>query len=117
MVKISPLAGKQLPPADLVDVPALLAAYYDRKPDPAIATQRVAFGTSGHRGSPLHTSFNENHILAMCEAIARHRKAEGIDGPLFLGIDSHAVSAPAQRTALEVLAAHGIQVHIDSVGG
>lgn len=117
MVKISPLAGKQLPPADLVDISALLAAYYDRKPDPAIATQRVAFGTSGHRGSPFHTSFNENHILAMCEAIARHRKAEGIDGPLFLGIDSHAVSAPAQRTALEVLAAHGIQVHIDEAGG
>ncbi|MFT8473744.1 MAG: phosphoglucomutase (alpha-D-glucose-1,6-bisphosphate-dependent) [Acetobacter orientalis] len=117
MVKISPLAGKQLPSADLVDIPALLAAYYDRKPDVAVATQRVAFGTSGHRGSPLHTSFNENHILAMCEAIARYRKAEGIDGPLFLGIDSHAVSAPAQRTALEVLAAHGIKVHIDQSGG
>lgn len=117
MANISPLAGHKLPAADLADIPALLAAYYDRKPDPAIATQRVAFGTSGHRGSPLHTSFNENHILAICEAIARYRKAEGIDGPLFLGIDSHAVSAPAQRSALEVLAAHGIAVHIDQADG
>ncbi|MGO2958840.1 MAG: phosphoglucomutase (alpha-D-glucose-1,6-bisphosphate-dependent) [Acetobacter sp.] len=117
MANISPLAGHKLPAADLADIPALLAAYYDRKPDPAISTQRVAFGTSGHRGSPLHTSFNENHILAICEAIARYRKAEGIDGPLFLGIDSHAVSAPAQRSALEVLAAHGIAVHIDQADG
>ncbi|GAN61082.1 phosphoglucomutase, alpha-D-glucose phosphate-specific [Acetobacter cibinongensis] len=117
MANISPLAGHKLPAADLADIPALLSAYYDRKPDPAIATQRVAFGTSGHRGSPLHTSFNENHILAICEAIARYRKAEGIDGPLFLGIDSHAVSAPAQRSALEVLAAHGISVHIDQADG
>lgn len=117
MANISPLAGHKLPAADLADIPALLAAYYDRKPDPAIATQRVAFGTSGHRGSPLHSSFNENHILAICEAIARYRKAEGIDGPLFLGIDSHAVSAPAQRSALEVLAAHGIAVHIDQADG
>lgn len=117
MANISPLAGHKLPAADLADIPALLAAYYDRKPDPAIATQRVAFGTSGHRGSPLHTSFNENHILAICEAIARYRKAEGIDGPLFLGIDSHAVSAPAQRSALEVLAAHDIAVHIDQADG
>ena len=117
MVMISSQAGKCLPSSDLTDISALLAAYYDRKPDPSVATQRVAFGTSGHRGSALHSSFNENHILAMCEAIARHRKAEGIDGPLFLGIDSHAVSAPAQRTALEVLAAHGIRVHIDKDDG
>lgn len=117
MANISPLAGKRLPASDLADIPALIAAYYERRPDPAIATQRVSFGTSGHRGSPLHTSFNENHILAICEAIARYRKAEGIDGPLFLGIDSHAVSTPAQRTAVEVLAAHGIAVHLDQNDG
>ncbi|MBV1835801.1 phosphoglucomutase (alpha-D-glucose-1,6-bisphosphate-dependent) [Acetobacter estunensis] len=112
MAKISPLAGKRLPASDLPDIPAVIAAYYERKPNPSIPTQRVSFGTSGHRGAPLNTSFNENHILAICEGIARYRKAQGIDGPLFMGIDTHAVSAPAQRTAIEVLAAHGIAVHI-----
>lgn len=113
MTTVSPLAGKTLPAADLADIPALISAYYNRKPDPAIATQRVSFGTSGHRGSSLHTSFNENHILAISEAICRYRKDKGINGPLFIGIDSHALSGPAQRSAIEVFAAHGMEVRID----
>jgi phosphoglucomutase len=117
MAHISPLAGKTLDPSRRADIPALIAAYYDRKPDASVATQRVSFGTSGHRGSPLHTSFNEDHILTICEAICRHRKAEGIDGPLFIGIDSHALSAPAQKSAIEVFAAHGIDVRIDEHDG
>ncbi|CEF42075.1 phosphoglucomutase [Acetobacter senegalensis] len=117
MVQISPMAGKTLPSAQLTDIPALIAAYYDRKPDVSIPTQRVSFGTSGHRGSSFHTSFNENHILAICEAISRHRKAEGIDGPLFIGMDSHALSGPAQKSAIEVFAAHGLDVRIDEKGG
>ena len=117
MAHLSPLAGKTLSPDKLTDIPALIAAYYDRKPDPSISTQRVSFGTSGHRGSSLHTSFNENHILAICEAICRHRKAEGIDGPLFIGMDSHALSGPAQKSAIEVFAAHGIDARIDENGG
>lgn len=114
MTTVSPRAGKTLDPAHLADIPALIAAYYDRKPDPTIATQRVSFGTSGHRGSSLHTSFNENHILAISEAICRYRKDKGITGPLFIGIDSHALSAPAQRSAIEVFAAHGVEVRIDA---
>lgn len=117
MVQISPMAGKTLPSAQLTDIPALIAAYYDRKPDVSIPTQRVSFGTSGHRGSSFHTSFNENHILAICEAISRHRKVEGIDGPLFIGMDSHALSGPAQKSAIEVFAAHGLDVRIDEKGG
>ncbi|KXV24035.1 phosphoglucomutase (alpha-D-glucose-1,6-bisphosphate-dependent) [Gluconobacter japonicus] len=117
MANISPLAGKTLDQSQLTDIPALVAAYYDRKPDVSIPTQRVSFGTSGHRGSSFHTSFNEGHILAICEAICRYRKAEGIDGPLFIGIDSHALSAPAQRSAIEVFAAHGLDVRIDQNDG
>ncbi|AQS87859.1 phosphoglucomutase [Neoasaia chiangmaiensis NBRC 101099] len=117
MAHVSPHAGKTLDRSQLADIPALIAAYYDRKPDASVAGQRVSFGTSGHRGSSLHTSFNEDHILAICEAIARHRKAEGIDGPLFIGIDSHALSEPAQKSAIEVFAAHGIEVRIDDKGG
>ena len=117
MANLSPLAGKTLDRSQLTDIPALIAAYYDRKPDVSIAAQRVSFGTSGHRGSSLHTSFNEGHILAICEAICRHRKAEGIDGPLFIGIDTHALSGPAQRSALEVFAAHGVAVRIDRNDG
>ncbi|AOX20544.1 phosphoglucomutase (alpha-D-glucose-1,6-bisphosphate-dependent) [Kozakia baliensis] len=117
MANVSPDAGKTLDPSRLADIPKLIAAYYDLKPDPSVATQRVSFGTSGHRGSSLHTSFNENHILAICEAICRYRKSEGIDGPLFIGIDSHALSAPAQRSAIEVFAAHGVDVRIDDKDG
>ncbi|NVN43490.1 alpha-D-glucose phosphate-specific phosphoglucomutase [Asaia siamensis] len=113
MTAVSPLAGKTLDPSALADIPALIGAYYNRKPDPAIAGQRVSFGTSGHRGSSLHTSFNENHILAISEAICRYRKDKGITGPLFIGIDSHALSDPAQRSAIEVFAAHGVEVRID----
>ncbi|NVN05410.1 alpha-D-glucose phosphate-specific phosphoglucomutase [Asaia spathodeae] len=113
MTAVSPLAGKTLDPSALADIPALIGAYYNRKPDPAIAGQRVSFGTSGHRGSSLHTSFNENHILAIAEAICRYRKDKGITGPLFIGIDSHALSDPAQRSAIEVFAAHGVEVRID----
>ena len=98
----------------LVDVDRLVSAYYEEQPDPGEATQQVAFGTSGHRGSALKGSFNEAHILATTEAICRYREAQGIDGPLYLGRDTHALSEPAQRTALEVLAAHGVQVRVDS---
>ncbi|MBA2291963.1 MAG: alpha-D-glucose phosphate-specific phosphoglucomutase [Gemmatimonadales bacterium] len=106
----SPLAGK-LPPADLlIDVAKLQVAYFNEVPDPAIATQRVSFGTSGHRGSAFDRTFNEHHVLAISEAICRYRREQGHDGPLFLGIDTHALSRPAAESALEVLAAHGVEV-------
>ncbi len=108
--KISPLAGKPAPPAMLVDVPRLVTAYYTNRPDPSVEKQRVAFGTSGHRGSAFKTSFNEWHILAISQAICDYRKQQGIDGPLFLGIDTHALSVPASGSALEVLAANGVEV-------
>ncbi len=109
-MKISPLAGHVAPPALLLDVSRLVTAYYTGIPDPSVAAQRVAFGTSGHRGSAFHTTFNEGHVLAISEAVCRHRKRHGIDGPLFLGIDTHALSVPACATALEVLAAHDVDV-------
>ena len=93
--KINRRAGEPVQPAELVDVSKLLAAYADRRPDPAVATQRVAFGTSGHRGSSFDASFNEAHVLAISQAICLYRRKEGIDGPLFLGIDTHALSLPA----------------------
>lgn len=117
MPSVSPFAGKPVDPDRLVNIDALLDAYYTRKPDPAIATQRVAFGTSGHRGSSLHTSFNENHILSISQAIADYRKNAGITGPLFIGIDTHALSRPALKSALEVFAANGIEVRIDDKDG
>ncbi|NTX60047.1 alpha-D-glucose phosphate-specific phosphoglucomutase [Myxococcus sp. CA051A] len=105
-----PLAGK-LPPEDLlIDPEKLRARYYAERPDVAVPEQRVAFGTSGHRGSSARTSFNEAHIVAVTQAICEYRQQQGIDGPLFLGMDTHALSAPAQQTALEVLAANGVQV-------
>ncbi len=100
-----------------IDVDDLLARYHDEVPDPSDPGQRVAFGTSGHRGSSLRTSFNERHILATTEAICRERAAQGVSGPLYLGRDTHALSAPAMDTALEVLAAHGIEVRIDDSDG
>src|SRR6202142_710423 len=106
------LAGQPAPLNVLVDVPKLITAYYTERPDPAIAAQRVAFGTSGHRGSSFERSFNEWHILATTQAIADYRRANGIDGPLFLGIDTHALSEPASATALEVLAANGVETMI-----
>jgi phosphoglucomutase len=114
---VDPLAGQPIDPSRLVNVPRLVSAYFAGKPDPAIATQRVAFGTSGHRGSALHNSFNENHILAVSQAICDYRKGAGIDGPLFLGIDTHALAEPAMVSALEVFAANGVHVMVDQAGG
>jgi len=107
-----PLAGKAPPESMLVDLDALIDAYYDRSPDPVEPGQRVSFGTSGHRGSSLDTTFNQDHIVAVAEAVRRYRAAEGIDGPLFLGRDTHALSAPANRTVLEVLGAAGVEVMV-----
>ena len=101
----------------LVDVDRLIGAYYDIKPDPGDPSQQVAFGTSGHRGSSLNGSFNENHILATTDAICRYRRSQGIDGPLFIGKDSHALSEPATRSAIEVLIANGVSVLVDSADG
>ena len=114
---ISPLAGKPAPASVLIDPEKLRAEYYARKPDLADPAQRVSFGTSGHRGSPLRGSFNEFHILAVTQAICDYRKREGIGGPLYLGRDTHAVSEPALRSALEVLAANGVQTMIDRDDG
>ncbi|MGH8743934.1 MAG: alpha-D-glucose phosphate-specific phosphoglucomutase, partial [Burkholderiales bacterium] len=111
-MKISPLAGKPAGPAMLVNVPRLVTAYYTEVPDPAVSEQRVAFGTSGHRGSALKKSFNEAHVLAVSQAICLYRERQKIDGPLFLGVDTHALSAPAFASALEVLAANGVAVMI-----
>ncbi|WP_036288977.1 phosphoglucomutase (alpha-D-glucose-1,6-bisphosphate-dependent) [Microbacterium sp. MRS-1] len=107
-------AGQPAEASDLVDIDELIAAYYDLKPDPAVAEQRVAFGTSGHRGSSLSTSFNEDHIFATTQAIVDYRTAQGISGPLFLGRDTHGLSLPAERTAVEVLVANGVDVRTDS---
>ncbi len=109
---ISPLAGKPAPSAILVDVPRLVTAYYTEVPDPSIPVQRVVFGTSGHRGCPFDNSFNEWHVLAITQAICRFRKRRGINGPLFLGIDTHALSVPAYAGAIEVLAANAVEVMI-----
>ncbi len=107
-----PLAGKSAPPELLIDPDKLTAAYYDKQPDPDNAEQQVSFGTSGHRGSPEDGSFNESHIRAVTQAICEYRAKAGINGPLFLGKDTHAASGPAERTALEVLAANGVEVMI-----
>jgi phosphoglucomutase len=108
-----PLAGKRAPAQLLANIPRLVSAYYTGRPDPSVALQRVAFGTSGHRGRALEDSFNEAHILATTQAIVQYRKTHGVDGPLFLGMDTHALSEPAFATALEVLAANGVDVMID----
>ncbi len=110
--RISPLAGKALPPAQLVDIQNLLAAYADLQPDPGVPAQRVAFGTSGHRGTSLDGSFNSWHVLAITQALCEHRLRQGIDGPLFIGVDTHALSQPAFEDALQVLAAHGVQTMV-----
>jgi len=115
-VTLSPLAGKRAPKSILVDVPKLLAAYADLKPDASVPAQRVAFGTSGHRGSSFERSFNECHVLAISQAICEYRKGRGIDGPLFMGIDTHALSQPAFDNALEVLAANGVDTMIAAGG-
>ena len=107
---ISPLAGQPAPRSLLVDVPRLVTAYYTGVPDPSVPAQRVTFGTSGHRGSSFDLSFNEWHVLAITQAICDYRKSQHITGPLFLGIDTHALSEPACASALEVLAANGVDV-------
>ncbi|HKN69788.1 MAG TPA: phosphoglucomutase (alpha-D-glucose-1,6-bisphosphate-dependent) [Terriglobales bacterium] len=109
-MKVSPSAGKPAEASMLVNVPRLVTAYYTEVPDPAVAEQRVAFGTSGHRGSSFKKAFNEWHILAISQAICLYREQKKIDGPLFLGMDTHALSEPAQASALEVLAANGVEV-------
>ena len=111
------LAGKPAPPDLLVDVPELLSAYAERRPDPGDPAQRVSFGTSGHRGTSLKSSFNEAHILAICQALCEQRRDAGIDGPLFLGIDTHGLSQPALETAVEVMAGNGVEVRIQAGGG
>lgn len=108
--KTNPLAGQPAPLDLLVNVPRLVSAYYTGRPDPSVAAQRVAFGTSGHRGSSFDNAFNEWHVLAMSQAIADHRRQKGVDGPLFLGIDTHALSTPAFNSAVEVLAANGVEL-------
>jgi phosphoglucomutase len=112
-----PLAGKPAPRELLVNVPRLVSSYYGLKPDPNIPEQRVSFGTSGHRGSSLHHAFNEAHILAVTQAICDYRKERGITGPLFVGMDTHALSEPAFMTTLEVLAGNGVQARIDNRRG
>src|SRR5215472_3595252 len=116
-MNISPLAGKPAEPAMLVNVPRLVTAYYAERPDPSIPAQRVAFGTSGHRGSAFDAAFNEAHILATTQAICMYRAGQGIDGPLFLGMDTHALSEPAFASAMEVLAANGVETMIDRERG
>lgn len=114
---ISPLAGKPVTQAMLVNVPRLVTAYFAQKPDPSIVSEKVSFGTSGHRGSAFERSFNEGHVLAISQAVCLYRKKAGIEGPLFLGMDTHALSEPAFATALEVLAANGVDTMIDEHGG
>ena len=114
---ISPRAGKQVDAAMLENIPRLVTTYFSGKPDPAMPAQRVAFGTSGHRGSAFDNGFNENHILAISQALCQYRREQRIDGPLFIGMDTHALSEPAFVSAIEVLVANGVDVRIDSNGG
>jgi phosphoglucomutase len=114
---ISPLAGKPADPSLLINVPRLVTAYYTGRPDPSVPAQRVVFGTSGHRGSALDNAFNEAHILAITQAICLYRKQQSIDGPLYIGMDTHALSEPAFASALEVLAANGVDVMVDANNG
>src|SRR5262249_1986570 len=116
-MKVNPLAGKPAQPSMLVNICRLGTAYYTERPDPTIREQRVTFGTSGHRGSAFQKAFNEAHILAMSQAICLYRKQQHIDGPLFLGMDTHALSEPAFASALEVLAANGVEVMVDEAAG
>ena len=115
--QVSKLAGKTVEPSMLINVPRLVSAYYTGRPDPTVPSQRVAFGTSGHRGSAFDNAFNEAHILAISQAICHHRSRAGIGGPLFIGIDTHALSEPALASALEVFAANDVDVMIDDQGG
>jgi phosphoglucomutase len=116
-MSIDPRAGTLVEPSEVLDVAKLTQAFFDRKPDISVPAQRVKFGTSGHRGSAFDTTFNEDHILAITQAICRYRASQGIDGPLFLGRDTHALSRPAFQVALEVLAANGVAVMVDDHDG
>jgi len=116
-MSVHELAGKSVPEDAILDVSSLLAAYQSERPDPSVPEQRVSFGTSGHRGTALNTTFNEAHILAVAQAVCEYRAQAGIDGPLFLGMDTHALSAPAHATCLEVFAAHDVDVMIAADGG
>ena len=111
---LSELAGKPAPRSLLVNIPRLVSSYYSRKPTVSDPSQRVAFGTSGHRGSSFKNSFNEDHILAIAQAISEYRTSRNITGPLFMGMDTHALSEPALTSALEVFAANGVTVMIQS---
>ena len=114
---VSPLAGKPADPSMLINVPRLVTAYYTGRPDPSVPGQRVEFGTSGHRGCSLDNAFNEAHILAITQSICLYRRQQSIDGPLFIGIDTHALSEPAFASALEVLAANDVEVMVDADNG
>src|SRR5881409_2233367 len=114
---VSPFAGKAADPSILINVPRLVTAYYAGRPDPSVPGQRVVFGTSGHRGSSLDNAFNEAHILAITQAICLYRRGQRIDGPLYIGIDTHALSSPAFASALEVLAANHVEVMVDAGKG
>jgi len=116
-MQVNPKAGKLADPSDLVNVPKLITAYFSEHPDPSIREQRVAFGTSGHRGSAFRCSFNEDHILAISQAICEYRKQQKVEGPLFIGKDTHALAECGFVSALEVLAAHGVDVMVDAAGG
>jgi phosphoglucomutase len=115
--RINPLAGKTADPSKLTNIPRLVTAYFTSKPDPSIPAQRVAFGTSGHRGSAFNNAFNEAHILAVSQALCDHRQKSGLTGPLFVGIDTHALAEPALASALEVFAANGVEVMVDADDG
>jgi phosphoglucomutase len=117
MSTTSAYAGTLPDPSALIDVDALVGAYHDERPDPAVPEQRVAFGTSGHRGTASARTFTESHVLAIAEAVCRYRASQGIDGPLFLGRDTHALSGPAAQTIVDVLAAHGVDVVVDARDG
>src|SRR2546430_9027771 len=116
-MSVNPRAGTPADSRDMIDVPRVVLSYYTEHPDPAVPEQRVAFGTSGHRGSSLRTAFNEDHIVATTQAICEYRREQGVDGPVFLGRDTHALSEPAMVSALEVLAGNGVPVLIDSSDG
>src|SRR4029453_12735508 len=114
---VPPRAGRRAEPGDLIDPAAVVAAYYEGHPDSAPPAEQVSFGTSGHRGSSLRTSFNEDHIVAISQAICEYRQGQGTDGPLFVARDPPALSEPATRSALEVFAANGVRVLVDSRDG
>ena len=111
---MSPQAGKIAPPEMLINIPRLVAEYYNNRPDPGEAAHKVAFGTSGHRGSSSRNNFNETHIAAITQAVVEHRKSAGVNGPLFIGMDTHALSEPALRTCVEVLAAQGVETVVQN---